>query len=1149
MDLHTAIQAIRESKLFDAAWYERTYPDVTASKLDPLAHFLRFGHILKRNPSPNFDTAFYLSEYKDVSDAKLNPLLHYIMHGAKEGRLPKGVAPVVAKDSTKPCAALVKNKSISVVWVCNPHDKMTNYYRVHNYAAGLAKLGVVTKIARDSEFAALNLEEVDVLILCRIAASKEMLAKIDSFRESGRVVIFDIDDLVFNPQYLLNIRHVAERSDAERARFERLMVGLQNTLWRCDFATVSTHALRKEINRLGKQALIVPNTISEEEIARRDGLLTAKAARKTQHVRIGYCSGTKSHEVDFSECSDALFSLMERYENIEFMVIGHLECVDRFRKFGRRFISLQLLPHAEMLEKLSTCDINIAPLEWRNPFVQGKSELKIFEAALYGIPSVVSPTASYAAAVEDGLNGFVAWESADWISHLEALVLKPDLRRRVGSEAYETIAKRHFISTTAPELFAVLKAAKAKAIRPLRACPTVGDRIATPAISVVTVLYKKAHEVSVFLETMRRQTFELPYEIIFVDDCSPDDSVSVVERFVELKSRLSDTNRNMTVRVVRNQKNEGNCTSRNRGFAEARGELIVVVDADCLFNSEFLSAHYYAHQQGTCDVAIGPKGIETNGRPPLSVLSIYEADPQRAEGDANPQDAVNPDSFINCVTRNLSISRAAIEKVLRGELFDELFNYSAKPESGFGWEDVELGYRLYAGGARISFLPETASIHISHAPTVENADKPLRSLKNFRRLHEKHPRLYREAALWTQRTYAAIINWCNKLNCELERNADRQFLDNHFGAHAISPALVKRHRRLRVLTYRWHCPHQWELFKLGHDYTLVRGLGTAICEDWDWRKRPLPRNAHFISHERVNPRDFDIAVLHFDENVLRPDACLGKVPPNWGRTFLHALSEWNIPKVAICHGTPQFRGQYDASYTGADLEQVVEESRAELVELLKGVPVVCNSYQAQSEWSFAQSVVIWHGFSPHEYPPNLSGEGFFSMGQAALENRPHYNGLRIMDQLRSSLDGAVNIDTLDVPDPAPVLAPRTSEWAFAKYRNYISAVGRYSVYVNPTKRSPMPRTRGEAMMAGLATVSLRNHDVDMFIRNGDNGFFADTPEEMAEHVKFLSKNPQRCEEMGRSSRATALKLFNQDRYLSEWSQLIENILGSDAKPR
>jgi len=88
------IKAIRNSPLFDADWYLNQYPDLAASDLDPLRHYILFGASEKRNPSAEFDTAKYLQLHPDVKQTGLNPLVHYELHGRHEGRAIATVAPV-----------------------------------------------------------------------------------------------------------------------------------------------------------------------------------------------------------------------------------------------------------------------------------------------------------------------------------------------------------------------------------------------------------------------------------------------------------------------------------------------------------------------------------------------------------------------------------------------------------------------------------------------------------------------------------------------------------------------------------------------------------------------------------------------------------------------------------------------------------------------------------------------------------------------------------------------------------------------------------------------------------------------------------------------------------------------------------------------
>ena len=74
--------------LFQTQFYLEQNPDVAASGLNPLVHFVRFGGAEGRNPHPAFDSSFYLARYPDVAAAHVNPLIHYLTLGAAEHRDP-----------------------------------------------------------------------------------------------------------------------------------------------------------------------------------------------------------------------------------------------------------------------------------------------------------------------------------------------------------------------------------------------------------------------------------------------------------------------------------------------------------------------------------------------------------------------------------------------------------------------------------------------------------------------------------------------------------------------------------------------------------------------------------------------------------------------------------------------------------------------------------------------------------------------------------------------------------------------------------------------------------------------------------------------------------------------------------------------------
>jgi cytochrome P450 len=79
---------ITDSGLFDRDFYLAQCPELAASGVDPIDHYLQYGAAEGRDPNPLFDTDWYLRQYPDVRATSKNPFLHYLTHGSAEGRDP-----------------------------------------------------------------------------------------------------------------------------------------------------------------------------------------------------------------------------------------------------------------------------------------------------------------------------------------------------------------------------------------------------------------------------------------------------------------------------------------------------------------------------------------------------------------------------------------------------------------------------------------------------------------------------------------------------------------------------------------------------------------------------------------------------------------------------------------------------------------------------------------------------------------------------------------------------------------------------------------------------------------------------------------------------------------------------------------------------
>jgi putative glycosyltransferase len=120
-----------------------------------------------------------------------------------------------------------------------------------------------------------------------------------------------------------------------------------------------------------------------------------------------------------------------------------------------------------------------------------------------------------------------------------------------------------------------------------------------PAISVVATLYRSAPYLEEFhartVATLRQLGFD-DYEIVFVNDGSPDNSCDVV---------IGLSARDPRVVVVDLSRNFGHHKAIMTGLAHARGKLVYLLDCDLEEDPELLVQLHARLQEAKCDVVYG----------------------------------------------------------------------------------------------------------------------------------------------------------------------------------------------------------------------------------------------------------------------------------------------------------------------------------------------------------------------------------------------------------------------------------------------------------------------------------------------------------------------------------------------------------------
>ena len=353
-------------------------------------------------------------------------------------------------------ANLVRRATGHVVLIANQDLPQCNYYRVQQRAIQLVQGGWTVEVINQRNVSSAHpaIDKASAVIFYRVAASPVILHAILYARALGIATIYDIDDLIFDPRFYPEPMATYEGQVTE-AEYLGLQFGVP--LFRyaakaCDIGLTSTTALADHLRPLvrSRRCHVLRNGFDTRNTR---FLAHPREPFSDATVTVFYGSGTKAHSQDFGALiAPALLRLFARNTQVRLAVAGYVPLDPRFDPYRERIIRLGF--DADVVsywEVLSGVDINIAVLS-RNPATDAKSEIKWLEAAMFGIPSIVSPTATYRDVLVDGEDAIFAETPEDWAGALERLASDATLRDRIGAQARAKAIRDYGLSAAAEVL-------------------------------------------------------------------------------------------------------------------------------------------------------------------------------------------------------------------------------------------------------------------------------------------------------------------------------------------------------------------------------------------------------------------------------------------------------------------------------------------------------------------------------------------------------------------------------------------------------------------------------------------------------------------------------------------------------------------------
>ena len=326
-----------------------------------------------------------------------------------------------------------------VSMLANIDLRQCTFYRVEQKIELFSRLGYELEVYPQDKVESFldSLSGVELALFYRLPAMPMNIRAIQTATAMGVPTIYDIDDLIFDERFYPE--PFQTYGDVTKEFYCSLQLGVplfRFAMSLCDYGIASTSALASHMAACVKSGRVY---VLKNGLDKRTEHLLSRMVSRTRRddgLILFYGSGTKAHKADFTDlAAGAIADILEEYPSSRLIVAGYISLSGRLLNYRNQILIYDWLPNVnDYWCLLAEADINLAVLD-RHETTDAKSEIKWMEAALFGVPSIVSPTHRYQEVLSDGEDVYFARSSEEWAQALKVLAERPQERRRIAKNA------------------------------------------------------------------------------------------------------------------------------------------------------------------------------------------------------------------------------------------------------------------------------------------------------------------------------------------------------------------------------------------------------------------------------------------------------------------------------------------------------------------------------------------------------------------------------------------------------------------------------------------------------------------------------------------------------------------------------------------
>jgi len=256
----------------------------------------------------------------------------------------------------------------------------------------------------------------DVVHIARFhGATTQRLAQ--TLKQRGVAVVWDGDD-----DYTAVPEHARGRLRRGALREQQMLRDVARMVSAADLVTTTSEPLAELYRSLGAaRTRVIPNYLPDAF-----GMVDARERAADGTVTVGWIASSEhQHDMEVLGLSETLARLLEARPELRVASVGI-----RFDLPSDRYRHLMMVQHRDLADHVAaTFDIGLAPLD-DIPFNRARSDVKVKEYAIAGVPWLASPIGPYRGLGEKQGGRLVPADG--WYDAIDRLVVKEKERRKLA---------------------------------------------------------------------------------------------------------------------------------------------------------------------------------------------------------------------------------------------------------------------------------------------------------------------------------------------------------------------------------------------------------------------------------------------------------------------------------------------------------------------------------------------------------------------------------------------------------------------------------------------------------------------------------------------------------------------------------------------